>query len=137
MPNGGASIDRKTPPQVPSTRMPYGRKDGSSESPVRNTSTARGATPALAHRAHDERLAAARVAAGKDAGHRGRKGCFRAIDARLRIAAGIGLDAEGLERRSGGMHEAHGEQHALTGNLEGGIGHLGRREAAVRDRGST
>ena len=41
MPNGGASIDRKTPPQVPSTRMPYGRKDGSSESPVRNTSTAR------------------------------------------------------------------------------------------------
>ena len=29
------------------------------------------------------------------------------------------------------MHEAHGEQHALTGNLEGGIGHLGRREAAV------
>lgn len=40
-PKRGRLHRRKTSPQVPSTRMPYGLKDGSSESPVRNTSTAR------------------------------------------------------------------------------------------------
>src|SRR5262249_31511828 len=86
----------------------------------------RRATAALVERPDDQRVAAAGVARGEDAGD------ARLVAACLHVAALVALDAELLEERELRAEKAHREQDELGGaGLLGALDRCERRDAGV------
>src|SRR5882762_3930498 len=72
------------------------------------------ALAAFAYRPHDERLAAAHVARGKDLGNRRDVAAF-SVGFRLGVSARVPFHAERLEHRRHRRYESHREKHEVCG----------------------
>jgi hypothetical protein len=103
------------------------------DAPARLSAAGAAAHQELVHRArglaafadgpHHQRLAAAHVAGGKDLVHVGGVAAV-ALGAGLGVAAGVLLDAEGVQHGGHRVGEAHGQQHQVGLVFLLGAGHF-------------